>query len=217
MATLLHLDSSINDNDNSASRALTALFRQAWEREHPEGKVIYRDLAAEPLPHIDTAAHYAWFTSEGEQSPEQQAAYALRIQLIEELEEADAIVIGAPMYNYSVPSTVKAWIDHVSAAARTILAEHRTAAGKPITVVTSRGGSYAPGTPQEGNDYVQNYLEAVLGGLLGMKIDFITPELTLAPVNPAMSELIPLFEQSRGKSREEAEAKGKAIAAQVAA
>lgn len=216
MATLLHLDSSIND-DNSASRAVTALFRQAWEREHSEGKVIYRDLAAEPLPHIDAAAHYAWFTAEGEQSPEQQAAYARRIQLIEELEEADAIVIGAPMHNYSVPSTVKAWIDHVSAAGRTMFAEHRTAAGKPVMVVTSRGGSYAPGTPQEGNDYVQNYLEAVLGGMFGMKVDFIVPELTLAPVDPAMSELIPLFEQSRAKSREEAEAKGKAIAAQVAA
>jgi FMN-dependent NADH-azoreductase len=84
-------------------------------------------------------------------------------------------------------------------------------------VVASRGGSYAPGTPREGYDFVQNYLEAVLKGTLGLDLHFIVPELTMAPRNPAMSELVPLYEASRNRAQEDAAAKAKELAELLAA
>lgn len=90
-------------------------------------------------------------------------------------------------------------------------------AGTPFTVVASRGGSYAPGTPRESFEFVQNYLEKLLTGMFGAKVDFIVPELTLAASQPAMAELIPLAETSRAKALEEAASKAKALAARLAA
>ncbi|KRV50423.1 FMN-dependent NADH-azoreductase [Wenjunlia vitaminophila] len=216
MAKLLHLDSSLN-GDASHSRAVTAAFRAAWESEHPGGTVVYRDLAAEAIPHLAAAAYYAGQVSPAEHSPEQKAAFELRGTLIQEAEEADAILIGAPMYNYTISSTLKAWLDHVVLYGRTVGTPDRTLAGKPTTVVASRGGSYAPGTPREGVDYVQPYLEHLLAGEMGLDVHFIIPELTLAPVNPAMADLIPLAEASRAKALEEAESRGKQLARQLSA
>ncbi|MFF9480416.1 FMN-dependent NADH-azoreductase [Streptomyces sp. NPDC014733] len=216
MATLLHLDSSVFPADGSASRAVTAAFRAAWEAEHPEGTVIYRDLAADPLPHLDGTAAAAGFSDPATHTPEQQAAFALRTRLAEELEQADAVVIGAPMYNFTIPSTLKAWIDQTLLMGRTGGAEP-SAKGTPVTVVASRGGAYGPGTPREGFDYVQNLLQVLLGDGFGLDVDFIVPELTMAPSNPAMSDLIPLYEASREKTLAEAAAKGRETAARVAA
>ncbi|WP_336047489.1 FMN-dependent NADH-azoreductase [Streptomyces sp. CA2R101] len=216
MATLLLIDSSLFPEGGSASRSVTAAFRKAWEEQHPDGTVIHRDLGADPLPHLDGIGASAGFSDPAGHTPEQQAAFALRVQLIEELEQADAIVIGAPMYNFTIPSTLKAWLDQVILMGRTA-GEQPSAKGTPVTVVASRGGSYAPGTPREPFEYVQNYLEAVLGGGLGLDVDFIVPELTMAPNNPAMAELIPLYETSRDKAHEDAAAKAKALVARFAA
>lgn len=216
MATLLLIDSSVFPEGGSASRSVTAAFRKAWEAEHPDGTVIHRDLAADPLPHLDAVAASAGFSDPATHSPEQQAAFALRVELAEELEQADAIVIGAPMYNFTIPSTLKAWLDQVILMGRTS-GEQPSAKGIPVTVVASRGGSYAPGTPREPFEYVQNYLEAVLSGGLGLDVDFIIPELTMAPNNPAMAELVPLYETSREKAHEDAQAKAKALAGRLAA
>ncbi|TXC97868.1 NAD(P)H-dependent oxidoreductase [Streptomyces sp. ISID311] len=216
MATLLLIDSSVFPEGGSASRSVTAAFRKAWEEQHPDGTVIHRDLAAAPLPHLDAVGASAGFSDPATHSPEQQAAFALRVELAEELEQADAIVIGAPMYNFTIPSTLKAWLDQVILMGRTS-GEQPSAKGTPVTVVASRGGSYAPGTPREPFEYVQNYLEAVLNGGLGLDVDFIVPELTMAPNNPAMAELVPLYETSRDKAHEDAKAKAKALAERLAA
>ncbi|MEU5545095.1 FMN-dependent NADH-azoreductase [Streptomyces sioyaensis] len=216
MATLLLIDSSVFPEGGSASRSVTAAFRKAWEEQHPDGTVIHRDLAAAPLPHLDAVGASAGFSDPATHSPEQRAAFALRVELAEELEQADAIVIGAPMYNFTIPSTLKAWLDQVILMGRTS-GEQPSAKGTPVTVVASRGGSYAPGTPREPFEYVQNYLEAVLNGGLGLDVDFIVPELTMAPNNPAMAELVPLYETSRDKAHEDAKAKAKALAERLAA
>ncbi|MFC9591939.1 FMN-dependent NADH-azoreductase [Streptomyces sp. NPDC056944] len=216
MATLLHIDTSFN-GENSHSRAVTAAFRKAWEAEHPEGTVIYRDLAAEPVPHLEAAAYYAGGTAPGERSPEERAAFELRGKLIEEAEQADVILLGAPMYNYTIPSTLKAWLDHVFMVGRTSITENPTLAGKRAVVVTSRGGSYREGTPQFGNDYVESYLRLTLAELFGLDVTFIVPELTLAPHVPAMSGLVPLFEASRTESLAAAESLAKDLAVQLAA
>ncbi|MFF9849485.1 FMN-dependent NADH-azoreductase [Streptomyces litmocidini] len=216
MATLLHIDTSFN-GDASHSRAVTAAFREVWEAEHPGGTVIYRDLAAEPIPHLEAAAYYAGGTAPAERSPEQRAAFALRAELIEEAERADVILIGAPMYNYTIPSTLKAWIDHVFLVGRTSVTEHPSLAGKKAVVVASRGGSYREGTPMHGNDYVESYLRQALGGGFGLDVSFIVPELTHAPFVPAMAELVPLHEASRAESLATAQSLAKELAAQPAA
>ncbi|MDW8806951.1 NAD(P)H-dependent oxidoreductase [Streptomyces scabiei] len=217
MATLLHLDSSVFPVGASSSRAVTEAFRKAWEDQHPDGTVVYRDLHADPVPHIGAAAHTAGFADPATHTPEQAAAFAEREKLIEELEQADAVLIGAPMYNFSIPSTLKAWLDNVVLIGRTAMTEDSKTKGTPVTVVASRGGSYAPGTPREPLEYVQNYLTAVLSETLGLEVDFIVPELTMAPHNPAMSELIPLSEASRAKAFDDAVVKAKNLAARLAA
>ncbi|MCX4915853.1 FMN-dependent NADH-azoreductase [Streptomyces sp. NBC_00687] len=217
MATLLHIDSSVFPGSASTSRAVTDAYRTAWQEQHPDGTVIYHDLAAEPVPHITAEAHTAGFATPDTHSPEQAEAFAPRVKLIEELERADAILIGAPMYNFSIPSTLKAWLDNVVLVGRTAMTEESRIKGTPVTVVASRGGSYAPGTPRAGFEYVQNYLEAVLRDMLELDLDFIVPELTMAPSNPAMSELVPLFEASRDKALQDAAAKAKDVAQRVAA
>ncbi|MGJ5756014.1 FMN-dependent NADH-azoreductase [Streptomyces puniciscabiei] len=216
MATLLHIDSSVFPSEASASRAVTEAFRAHWQEQHPDGTVVHRDLAAQPVPHITAAAHTAGFADPSSHTREQAAAFAERVRLIEELEQADAVLIGAPMYNFSIPSTLKAWLDNVILIGRTA-GETQSAKGTPVTVVASRGGAYGPGTPREGYEYVQNYLRAVLADALGLDVDFIVPELTLAPQNPAMAELIPLYEASRERALEEAATKAKQLAERLAA
>ncbi|MER5462878.1 NAD(P)H-dependent oxidoreductase [Streptomyces sp. NPDC002668] len=204
MATLLHLDSAVFPQ-GSASRDITTAFVQAWQEQHPEGKVVYRDLAAAPLPHLDIAA-----VSAGIDNP-------LRAELAAELEAADAVLIGAPMYNFTIPSTLKAWLDQVIVVGHNASVPDGPVAGTPVTVVASRGGSYAPGTPREDFEFVQNYLEKVFTGMLGAEVDFIVPELTLAHSRPEMAELIPLADASRTKALDEAAQKGKELAARLAA
>ncbi|MFF4405221.1 FMN-dependent NADH-azoreductase [Streptomyces sp. NPDC001262] len=214
MATLLILDSSALPQ-GSASRDVTATFRKAWEEQHPEGTVVHRDLAADPLPHITAAGISAQYTDPAERTEEQRAAFALREELAAELEAADAVLIGAPMYNFTIPSSLKAWVDHVLIMGRTA-GENSSVAGKPVTVVASRGGSYAPGTPRDGFDFAATYMEKVLNGALGLEVDIITPELTLARSVPAMADLIDKSDASREQAHEQAAAKAKALAARLA-
>jgi FMN-dependent NADH-azoreductase len=101
MATLLHVDSSVFPVQASSSRSVADAFRKAWEEQCPEGTVTYRDIAANPVPHITADAHTAGIAAPSERTAEQSAAFAAREKLIEELEQADAVLIGAPMYNFS--------------------------------------------------------------------------------------------------------------------
>ncbi|MFI2303358.1 FMN-dependent NADH-azoreductase [Actinacidiphila glaucinigra] len=216
MATLLHLDSSLHPGSASRSRTVALSFRDAWREQHPDGTVLYRDLAADPLPHLDVHGFSAAFVDAPSRTPEQEAAFAGRLTLIEELERADAVLLGAPMYNFTIPSTLKSWIDHVLMVGRTT-GDTSSVKGVPVTVIASRGGSYAPGTPRESSEYVQNYLRAILGEYMGLELDFIVPELTAAASNPAMAELVPLAEASWARALQEATTKGKEVAQRVRA
>ncbi|MER7772422.1 NAD(P)H-dependent oxidoreductase [Kitasatospora sp. NPDC096140] len=214
MPTLLHIDSSAI-TDGSVSREVTAAFRAAWEAEHPEGTVIYRDLAAAPVPHLDAHGITAGFAPAETHSAEQAAAFALREELMAELEGADAVLIGSPMYNFTIPSTLKAWLDQVVLMGRTA-GEAPSAKGTPVTVVASRGGSYAPGAPREPFEFVTTYLEKVLADGLGLEVDFIVPEFTMAPVVPALAEFIPNAAESKARALEQAALRGKELAARAA-
>jgi FMN-dependent NADH-azoreductase len=204
MPTLLHIDSSIWPSGASTSRDVTATFREEWEAQHPHGTVIYRDLAVEPLPHITGDV----FTA-GDGDP-------LRATLAFELEQADVVLIAAPMYNLTVPSTLKAWIDQVMVFGRTI-GEQPSAAGTPVVVVSSRGGSYQPGTPRDGWDFVVPYLTTLFAGYFGItEVEFIIPELTSVPKRGPKAEGISLYEASRAQAHEDAIANAKALAARFA-
>jgi len=215
VATLLHIDASLFPGGASASRTVTAAFADAWREAHPDGTVVHRDLAADPLPHIDALTVSAAFADPATHSPEQAAAHAARLALVEEAENADAIVIGAPMYNFGLASSLKAWLDHVILGGRTLGEGTQSLAGKPVVVVASRGGSYEPGTPREDMEFVKNYLAGVLSEHLGITPEFITIQLTLAGTVPAMADLIPLAEQSRAEALEQADARARELAARL--
>ncbi|WBP87891.1 FMN-dependent NADH-azoreductase [Kitasatospora cathayae] len=214
MPTLLHIDSSALA-DGSVSREVTAAFLAAWQAEHPDGTVIRRDLAAEPVPHLDAHGIAAGFTPAEARTAEQSDAFALREQLMVELESADAVLIGTPMYNFTIPSTLKAWLDHVILMGRTA-GEEPSAKGTPVTVVASRGGSYAPGAPREPYEFVTTYLEKVLTGMLGLEVDFIVPEFTLAASVPAMADFIPAAAESKARALEQAVRRAKELAGRAA-
>ena len=143
MPTLLHLDSSVFPGERSASRSVTDTFRQAWQEQHPDGAVVYRDLAAARCRTSPPTPTRPGSPIRPSTRPGQSAALAARLELIEELEHADAVLLGAPMYNYSIPSTLKTWLDSVMLPGRTS-GEHPRSKGTPIVVVASRGGSYRP-------------------------------------------------------------------------
>ncbi|MET7290394.1 NAD(P)H-dependent oxidoreductase [Streptomyces sp. NPDC005573] len=203
MATLLHIDSSVFAGKASTSRTVTATYRDAWLEQNPGGTVIYRDLYADPIDHVNADGYLAGAIDPADHTPEQAAAFAERLTLIEELEAADAVVIGAPMYNFTVPSSLKAWLDQVILIGRTAGPDSKVA-GTPVTIVSSRGGSYAEGTPRAPHEYVLNYLESVFTVIFDAKPRFIVPELTLAASIPGMNHLIPVGEAARTRALEEA-------------
>lgn len=178
---------------------------------HPDGTVVYRDLAKNPLPHLTADGIIGAATPAEARTPGQAEAAALRAELAEELERADAIVIGTPMYNFTIPSALKAWLDQVIIAGRTG-GPAPSAAGTPTTVIAARGGGYGPGTPRESFEFVATYLEKVLTAMLGLEVDFVIPELTLARSKPEMAELVDLADASRAQAQEDVVLKAKTLA-----
>jgi FMN-dependent NADH-azoreductase len=196
MAHLLHIDSSIQ-GDRSVSRKLTARAAQAWRAAHPGGAVTYRDLGSNPVPHFDAATGLARLVPPELRTPAQAASWALTEELVNEIREADTILLGLPLYNFGAPSSVKAWVDHLIAPGLSLDPETKAPllGGREFVVLASRGGGYAEGTPRQGWDHAEPWLPHAVS-LTGLEPRFITAELTLANVNPAMAGLIPLAEQS---------------------
>jgi FMN-dependent NADH-azoreductase len=203
MPHLLHIDSSIQ-GDRSVSRRLSARAADAWRASHPGGTVTYRDLGAHPLPHLDTASGLARVTPPADHTPEEAASFRLTHELIEEVRQADTVLLGLPLYNYGAPSSVKSWVDHLIAAGLSFDPETGTGllGGREFVVLASRGGGYAPGTPRDGWDHASPWLPHGLS-MTGLEPRFITAELTLAPSRPAMAELVPLAERSLAEAEEE--------------
>ena len=112
MAHLLHIDSSIQ-GDRSVSRKLTARAAAAWRAAHPGGTVTYRDLGSNPVPHFDAATGLARLVPPELRTPAQAGSWALSEELVNEIREADTILLGLPLYNFGAPSSVKAWLDHL--------------------------------------------------------------------------------------------------------
>ena len=122
MAHLLYIDSSVQ-GDRSTSRRLTARAAERWRATHPGGTVTYRDLAVNPIPHLDAAAGTARLVPADQRSPAQETSFALSVALVDEIKNADTVLLGLPLYNFGAPSTVHAWVDHIVAPGLSIDAE----------------------------------------------------------------------------------------------
>ena len=152
MPTLLPIDSSPMV-DSSVTRRLTVHFVRRWRELVPGGRVLRRDLGAAPPPHPDALTLNAVALPAAARDPGQAAAAALADELLEELEAADVVLIGAPIYNFSVPSGLKAWFDLVSRPGRTFRygpsGHEGLLLNKTIVAVTARGGYYEPATRED--------------------------------------------------------------------
>jgi FMN-dependent NADH-azoreductase len=207
---LLRIDSSARRN--SISRQLTAKFVEVWKKENPQGEVIERDLAQTTLPHITDEWMLAAHSDQATLTPVQREVLAISDALVDELLAADTIVIGAPMYNLTVSAPLKGWIDQIVRAGRTVLWSASGAQGvlkgKKVFVLTSRGGSFRPGTPAAQYDHQEPYLRHILGFIGLSDVTFIHAE------NQKPGELA---EPSRSAAMEQlqAAAAGRSLAEQV--
>jgi FMN-dependent NADH-azoreductase len=194
---LLQINASIN-NGNGQSSQLAAQFVAAFQRQHPGTKIVIRDVAAsEPVPHLDAERFGAFASKPDERSATQQAVVAYSDALIQELQQADVIVIGLPMYNFGVPSQLKAYFDHVARAGVTFKYTDKgpvgLLTGKRAYVFAARGGVYA-GTPLDTQTgYVRDFLRFI--GITD--VNFVYAEgLAISPQSK---------EASLAKARSEAE------------
>ena len=197
MAHLLHIDSSLRVED-SRSRALTARFAQRWRAAHPNGAVTYRDLSANPVPHLDHASFTTHQVAPADRTPEQARARTLAEELVGEVRDATEVVVGVPLYNFGPPSTVKAWVDRLVAPglSRDPVTGTGLLGGRPLTLIAVRGGSYAPGTPRDGWDHAEPWLQHALSQIGLDDIRVIAAELTLAEEVPALAQFKDLADQS---------------------
>ena len=175
MKTLLQIRSSIFSNDGQSSR-LAERFVARWRASNPGSKVIVRDLAKEPVPHLDAARFGAFLAKPVERTPAQQAVVDYSDALIGELKRADVVVLGLPMYNFGVPSTLKAYFDHVARVGETFKYTEKgpvgLLTGKKVYVFAARGGMYA-GTP---NDTQTPFIRIFLSFLGMSDIEFVYAE-----------------------------------------
>ena len=175
---LLRIDSSARRN--SVSRQLTGHFVEAWRHENPTGTVIERDLTTTALPNITDEWVQAIHSDPATLTPKQKQVLKLSDLLVDELIQADTIVIGAPMYNFAISASLKAWIDQVVRVGKTVLfaaaGPQGILKGKKVYVVTSRGGAYRPSTPTARFDYQEPYLRHILAFIGLTDVTFIHAE-----------------------------------------
>lgn len=182
MQSLLQINASIN-KDGGQSSQLANRFVAAFRARHPQAQVVVRDVAAaDPVPHLTAERFAAFVTKPEERTAEQRAVVAYSDALIDELRQADVVVIGLPMYNFGVPSQLKAYFDHIARAGITFAYTDKgpvgRLTGKKVYVFAARGGQYA-GTPLDSQtSYVRDFL-----AFLGMTdVQFVYAEgLAMSP------------------------------------
>jgi FMN-dependent NADH-azoreductase len=175
---VLHIDSGIL-GDHSVSRRLTAAIAAQIKADHPNASIVYRDLVANPISHLSGAHLMAANAKPEELDAVIAADLADGAAILDQFLAADTIVIGAPMYNFSLPSQLKAWIDRVAVAGKTFRYSENgpegLAKGKKVIVASTRGGHYSAG-PAAVLDHQESYLSAVLGFLGITDIEFVRAE-----------------------------------------
>ncbi len=184
MAHLLHIDASPR-GERSHSRRLTKDFINQWQQQHPHDTITYRDIGRHPVPHVDEAWIAAAFTPPEQHTPQLHEAIRLSDQLVDEFLAADVYVFGIPMYNFSIPSGFKAYIDQIVRVGRTVAFEPSDAGnafrplvlGKKMFIIEARGDSgFQPGGRYAQMNYHDPYLTTVFGFIGITDITFIHVE-----------------------------------------
>jgi FMN-dependent NADH-azoreductase len=207
--TLLRVDASIQ-GPRSASSELADLVLAEWTAAHPERPVVRRHLAADPLPADAWAAAVgAAYTPDEQRTDAQRAAFALAGELAAELRAADAAVLALPLYNFGVSQHVKTWIDLTIAGGR---GGEKLLDGKPVVLLTTRGGAYGAGTPREGWDHNTDYLRRILVDIWGANLTVVEREFTLVGINPALDQFTDLAAAMKATAHDAAAAAGKVLA-----
>lgn len=175
MTNLLAINASLFAEGGQSSQLVDA-FVQSWTQQHSATKVVKRDFAVDPVPHLSAENFQAFLTPVAERTAEQQLAVDYSQGLIDELKQADVIVVGLPMYNFGVPSQLKAWFDHIARAGVTFNYSENGPVGlvenKKVYVLAARGGLYK-GTPKDTQtQYVKDFFS-----FLGMSdVEFVYAE-----------------------------------------
>ncbi|WP_283190177.1 FMN-dependent NADH-azoreductase [Pseudomonas sp. PMCC200344] len=175
MSRVLIIESSARQQD-SVSRQLTQTFISQWQTAHPIDQITVRDLAVNPVPHLDINLLGGWMKPAEQRNDIEQVSLERSNQLTDELLVADVLVMAAPMYNFAIPSTLKAWLDHVLRAGVTFkytdTGPQGLLSGKRAYVLTARGGIYAGSTA----DHQEPYLRQVMGFIGIHDVTFIHAE-----------------------------------------
>jgi FMN-dependent NADH-azoreductase len=189
--TLLKIDSSPM-GERSVSRTLTDEFAKAWLKAHPGGKVIERDLTTLDIPVVNGVWVAAAYTPDNARTPEQKDVLAVSELLISELQSADEYVLGVPMHNFSIPSTLKLWIDQIVRNGKTVAysetGREGLLKGKKATLLIASGAVYEEGSAYEAFNFVTPYLRTILEFIGLTDVHFIaaggTKELMMGKVDP---------------------------------
>ncbi len=178
---ILHIDSSPR-GERSHSRALTSAFVSELQKSHSDATIAYRDLGHAPVPHVDEAWIQAAYSAPDERSDADKQAIAFSDELVDELLAADIIVLGAPMYNFSIPSTLKAYIDQVVRVGRTFTKDYEGLVnGKKMFILCARGGGgYGAGEQMEGSNFQDPYFKTIFGMIGISDISYVYDEKTLS-------------------------------------
>jgi len=212
--TLFRLDASIRV-DGSASREIADIVEQEWLSAHPGATIERRHIGVDVLPADAWALSIAAnATRPEERTPEQQSALQLAATLVEELLDADAILLAVPLYNFGVSQHIKTWIDLIVSDPRLAAAAKSgqpLLAGKPAVLATVRGGAYGPGTPREGWDHSTPYLKRILVDGWGADLTVVEREFTLVGVNPALDDFTDLAAEMHAGALQSAREAGRAL------
>lgn len=162
MTRLLVVETSPR-GDASVSRNMTRRYLTEWKAANPDGTIISRDLAVEPLPHVTMPWLAAYFTPPDAQTPEMKAQLQLSDALVRELLDCDELVIATPVYNYNIPAALKAWVDHIVRKGLTLGFDGSgLITGKTATLLIASGGEYGDGSPIKDRDIATQYLRMIL-------------------------------------------------------
>ncbi|MGB8028687.1 MAG: NAD(P)H-dependent oxidoreductase [Terracidiphilus sp.] len=179
MPSLLHIDSS--PRAASISSRLAAAFVATWRQQNPAGAVVHHNTSLERVPYLDEEMAEAFLDPAGQGTHERKRALACSDRFVDELLAADVLVLGAPMWNLSIPASLKAWIDMIVREGRTFAFTQTGVAalvppGKKVSVFCARGGAYPAGSAMRALDFQEPYLRAILGVIGLTQIEFIYAE-----------------------------------------
>ena len=180
MSKLLHIDSSILGG-NSVSRQLTAQIVASWRAAHPATQVTYLDLAVDTPSHLSAESlGFRMPAGTATLSEAQQRENAISEALVSQFLAADVVVIGAPLYNFSIPSQLKAWIDRIAQAGRTFTYTDKgpvgLAGGKTIIVASARGGMYSTSDAGNAMEHQESYLKTIFSFFGVTDVRFVRAE-----------------------------------------